>query len=185
MTPKKELIRISKFLSYVLRHNPAAIGLQLNEEGWAWVDELISCAARKGRNIALEQLKEVIATDEKKRFSFSPDGHSVRANYGHSIKVELNLKPVEPPAILYHGTAGQSIESILKRGIKASGRRYVHLSPDFETAVNVGKRHGKPIVLTIDSKKMYEDGFRFYCPVDGVWLVKDVPPGYLVVDCLM
>ncbi len=177
---KKESIRISKFLSYVLRHNPRAIALHLDKEGWASVDELISCAARDRWNLNLEKLKEIIVRNDKGRFSLSPDGQRIRANYGHSINIELGLEPVMPPPVLYHGTAERTIPSILKKGLRPSGRRYVHLSPDIETAVRVSKRHGKPAVLGINSKRMDEDGYKFYCPVDKIWLADCVPVGYLV-----
>lgn len=177
---KKNSIRISKFLSYVLRHNPSTIGLHLNKEGWASVDELISCAARNRRHLTLEELKEVVTTDDKKRFSISRDGRRIRANYGHSIYIELSLKPVTPPPVLYHGTAEQAVPSILKDGLRPLGRRYVHLSPDFETAINVGKRHGEPVVFQIDTGSMDKDGFKFYCPVYEIWLADCVPVGYLV-----
>ena len=179
LTPKRELIRISKFLSYVLRHNPDSIGLRLDSEGWTSVDQLLSCAARNGRNITPERLKELVAKNDKNRFGFSQDRQRLRATYGHSIEVELNLPPVTPPPVLYHGTARQFIVFILKTGIKPSGRGYVHLSTDRETGVKVGTRHGEPIVLSVDSKRMHEDGFRFYCPVEGIWLVIGVPPEYV------
>lgn len=176
---KWEHVKTSKFLSYILRHNPGAIGLSVDKEGWASVDELISCAVRNGRSLTLTQLKDVIALNTKNRFSLSPDGHRIRANYGHSIYVELGLEPVTPPPVLYHGTAKQFVTSILRDGIRPSGRRYVHLSPNIATAINVGKRHGTPIVVSIDSKQMNEDGCKFYRPADGVYLVEDVPPEYL------
>lgn len=179
MTPKRELIRLSKFLSYVLRHNPDAIGLRLDKEGWTSLDQLLSCAVRNGKNITPEQLREVVATNDKNRFGFSQDRQRLRATYGHSIEVELNLPPVTPPPVLYHGTAGRSIGSILECGIKPAGRQYVHLSQDRETAFKVAKRHGEPVVLRIDSKRMDADGHKFYRPDDRVWLVINVPPEYL------
>lgn len=176
---KRQLIRISKFLSYVLRHNPGAMGLHVDEEGWASVDDLMSCAARNGRNLTLTQQKDVVAANNKNRFSLSPQGHRIRANYGHSIEVELGLEPVTPPPVLYHGTAEQAIPSILKDGLKPSGRRYVHLSVDIKAAANVGKRHGDPVVLQVNSGGMNENGFIFYSPATGVWLVDCVPSEYL------
>ena len=172
-------VRTSRFLSYVLRHNPYDIGLHLDREGWASINELISCAAKNGRNLTLEEVKEVVAASDKGRFSLSPDGQHIRANYGHSIDVELGLGPVTPPLLLYHGTAEQAVQSILNNGLRPSGRCYVHLSPDFETAINVGKRRGKPVVFQIDSGSMDKDGYRFYCPTNGVWLVEQVPSRYL------
>lgn len=174
-----EHVKTSKFLSYILRHNPGAVGLSVDEEGWASVDELIACAARNGRNLTRTLLKDVIAANNKDRFSLSPDGQRIRANYGHSINVELNIPPVKPPAVLYHGTAKEAAPSILADGLKPLGRRLVHLSGDVETAVNVGKRHGDELVMQVDARKMDEEGFTFFSPTEGVWLVDCVPSKYL------
>jgi len=178
---KKEHIKISKFLSLVLRHKPDVIGLKLDENGWALIDELICCAAAGGRSLDRELIKEVVATNDKKRFSISPDGKMIRANQGHSINVDLGLSPIMPPTTLYHGTATRFLESILQKGLRSSGRNHVHLSSDHETAVNVGQRHGKPVVLKVESGAMDSDGHVFYRSENGVWLTKLVPAKYLQV----
>lgn len=173
--------KISKFLSYVLRHNPAAIGLRLNAGGWAEVDELLQCAAVHGKPFNRQQLEYVVATNDKRRFSFSEDGSFIRANQGHSIAVDLDLEAVTPPEKLYHGTAVRFLEAILQEGLQPRNRHHVHLSSDVETAVKVGQRHGKPAVLEIDAQKMHAAGHKFYCSVNGVWLTDEVPPAYFSV----
>ena len=129
--------------------------------------------------VTLDILKEVVATNDKQRFKFSDDYTKIRANQGHSIKVDVELKETEPPAILYHGTAARFIQSIKEGGLVAKGRLYVHLSADEETAVKVGRRHGSPVVLTLNAAKMREDGFKFYLSENGVWLTESVPAEYI------
>ena len=169
---------MSKFISLVLRHHPEAAYIQLDEHGWADVEQLISGIKKTGRKINRQTLEEIVRTDEKQRYSFSEDKTLIRANQGHSISVDVGLKEQEPPEFLYHGTAAGFYESIKKQGIKPMSRLYVHLSKDIETAVNVGKRHGKPIVLKIHSGIMYQDGVSFYLSENGVWLTKKVEPKY-------
>ncbi|MFK8012397.1 MAG: RNA 2'-phosphotransferase [Marinicellaceae bacterium] len=176
---KSELNKISKFLSYVLRHKPEAIGIQLNKEGWITVDELIDAANKNGENLNKSLLDEVVFTNDKQRFAYSADGLSIRANQGHSVDIELALEPTTPPDTLYHGTATRFIESIKELGLIKKQRQHVHLSALHETAVSVGQRHGKPIVLTINSKKMHEDGLLFYLSNNGVWLTEFVPVKYI------
>lgn len=180
---KKGNIKISKFLSYVLRHKPESIDLKLDRNGYALVDELIKCAAENDKKFSREQLREVVATDDKQRFSFSEDGHRIRANQGHSIKVDLALEAIEPPEKLYHGTATRFLESIFQHGLQARSRQHIHLSQDMETAIKVGQRHGKPVVLEIEAQRMNEDGYQFYCSENGIWLTDKVPPQYfLAID---
>jgi len=178
---KTELVKTSKFLSYVLRHKPDAIGLRLDEEGWASVDELIARAGEGDQHLKRELIAEVVATNDKKRFSLSQDGSRIRANQGHSVKVDLGLAERTPPRFLYHGTATRFLKSIRPEGLKPSGRRHVHLSSDHDTAVVVGQRHGKPVVLKIEAARMCADGHKFYRSENGVWLTDSVPPGYFVV----
>ncbi|MEM7800348.1 MAG: RNA 2'-phosphotransferase [Chloroflexota bacterium] len=175
----KQRTKKSKFLSFILRHNPGAIGLILDAEGWADIDELIAKAAADGRSLTLDQIKEVVATDNKQRYSLSADEKRIRANQGHSINVDLGFKPLAPPAILYHGTATRFLDSIKAKGLISGRRQHVHLSTDTETAVKVGQRHGKPVVLIVDAAKMAEAGHLFYCSENGVWLTEHVPVGFL------
>jgi putative RNA 2'-phosphotransferase len=175
----KQLVEISKFLSFVLRHKPKAIGITLDAEGWVAVDELLAAGARHGQSITWQQVEEVVATNDKKRFSFSPDGQLIRANQGHSVEVDLGLAPVEPPDLLYHGTVERVLDSIRKEGLLRGNRHHVHLSADRETATRVGQRRGRPVVLVVEAGRMFRDGYSFYQSENGVWLAKTVPPKYL------
>ena len=177
----KKNVKISKFLSYVLRHKPHEIGLKLDNEGWAKVDELIVSAARHGTRLNHELIKEVVNTNDKKRFTLSGDGTRIRANQGHSIKVDLGLKVTKPPEYLYHGTATRFLKAIELNGLLPSGRHHVHLSTSYGSAVKVGVRHGIPVVLKIDSARMFMEGFKFYLSNNGVWLTDSVLPKYFTV----
>jgi putative RNA 2'-phosphotransferase len=176
---EKQLTRISKFLSKYLRHEPATLGLTLASGGWVMVDDLLQACARHNFPITKAQLDEVVEKNNKKRFSFDETGQKIRANQGHSTEVDLQLEPQTPPTILYHGSAQKNLESIMATGLEKRSRHHVHLSKDIATATNVGSRHGKPIVLAIDTKAMQEAGFVFYCSENGVWLVDSVPPKFL------
>lgn len=173
--------KMSKFISLVLRHNPDAAGIKLDDHGWADVKELIRSVNETGRTLDLEMLKEIVRTNDKKRFSFNGDGTKIRASQGHSIHVDVELRAVVPPNVLYHGTATRFLGSILnaKEGLKAGSRLYVHLSKDYDTAVKVGTRHGIPAVLKVNAGRMAKDGFTFYLSENGVWLVEKVPVKYL------
>ncbi len=175
----KDLVRISKFMSLVLRHRPGSIGLRLDEGGWAEVDELLGAARRSGVLLDRAMLEKVVEQNDKQRFSFSSDGRRIRANQGHSILIDLGLMPVEPPELRYNGTAERFLESIEREGFCRRRRRHVHLSPDTETALKVGSRYGKPVVLIIYSGRMQKDGFQFYLSDNGVWLVESVPAEYV------
>lgn len=177
---EKRLVKISKFLSLVLRHSPQTIGLTLDENGWARVDELISAANRAGVALDDKLLNEVIERNDKKRFALSQDGLKIRASQGHSIAIELGLERVEPPETLYHGTTSRFIESIREKGIVKGKRQHVHLSGDEDTATKVGSRHGKPVVLNIESMRMHKDGFEFFISANGVWLTESVPAQYII-----
>jgi len=176
------LVRLSKFLSLVLRHDPGRIGLTLDPAGWAEVDELIAAAARSGVEIDRETLARVVAENDKQRFALSPDGNRIRANQGHSVEVDLGLEPRTPPELLYHGTASRFVDSIRGSGLHAAGRMHVHLSPDEETARRVGQRHGAPVVLTIAAGRMHRDGRPFFLSANGVWLTNAVPAEYIVFE---
>ena len=175
--------KISKFLSFVLRHQPDAIGLTLDENGWVNIDELIDKANQSKEANALTLtpalIQEVVASNDKQRFAISEDGLMIRANQGHSVKVDLQLKPMEPPDILYHGTATRFLDDILKDGLKAQQRQHVHLSKDVETATKVGQRYGKPVILKTKARLMHEQGFVFYLSENGVWLTNNVPSQYI------
>lgn len=155
-------LQLSKFLSYVLRHKPDSIGLTLDSQGWASIDELIARGNAAGTRFDRDDLLHVVETSDKKRFSVSDDGLRIRAAQGHSVTVELGLTPREPPPVLYHGTATRFVESILSEGLKPQTRQQVHLSLDEATAHRVGQRHGKPIIFTIDARRMRGQGFKFY-----------------------
>ena len=168
------LTQTSKLISLILRHKPETIGITLDEHGWANVDELI-----RGVNIEMETLEQIVATDDKQRYSFNEDKTLIRANQGHSIPVDVELEEVQPPEFLWHGTAEKYEQDILRDGLIPKSRLYVHLSADTSTAINVGKRHGDVVLLRIDALKMHEDGYKFYLSKNGVWLTKHVPTSYL------
>ena len=172
------LINTSRFISLILRHKPSEIGIELDEHGWANVAELIE-GINKKQPFDMAQLEEIVASDDKQRYSFNEDKTLIRANQGHSIPVDVELKESLPPDILYHGTGEKYVSSINDMGLIPKSRLYVHLSKDMETAVNVGKRHGKPVIYIVDSKKMAADGCKFYLSVNNVWLTKKVPVEYL------
>lgn len=172
--------RISKFLSYVLRHHPELINLNLDENGWANVDELITRSKRDPHEgISFEELDEIVETNDKKRFIFNEDKTRIRANQGHSIDIDLALISQKPPEFLYHGTAQNNVDSIFEKGIEKRNRKHVHLSQDIETATKVGMRHGKPIILTINTEKMFNDGIEFYLSENNVWLTDFVDIQYI------
>jgi putative RNA 2'-phosphotransferase len=177
---EKRLVKISKYLSKHLRHQPERIGIELADGGWVKVDELLAACKKADFKISHEELELVVANNDKKRFSFDETGTLIRANQGHSIEVDLQLEAQIPPEILYHGTGDKSVASILETGLNKMSRHHVHLSLDIETAKKVGARHGKPILLVVNTAKMYEDGCIFYCSDNGVWLVDNVPPKYLM-----
>lgn len=181
-----ELVSLSKFISLILRHKPETVGLTLDSQGYADVKELIE-GIKKHSDFYIDEyiLKFIVSTDDKKRYSYSEDGTKIRANQGHSFKVDLGLKKQEPPKVLYHGTGEKYLESILRQGLKSKSRNHVHLSKDIETAVKVGKRHGKPVVLKVDAGRMYAEGYEFYLSENGVWLTEAVPVEYIGIESKM
>ena len=180
MTPK-EIKRASRRLALVLRHQPATIDLDLDHSGWADVQHLLQQLRRHGTALSSEDLQRIVAENDKQRFRFSEDGRRIRANQGHSIPVDLQLAPLTPPDVLYHGTATHALDGIYASGIENRSRRHVHLSADLATASAVGKRHGKLIILTIDAAGMHAAGHHFYRSDNGVWLTDYVPKDFLKV----
>jgi len=176
---EKENTRISKFLSYVLRHKPEEIGLTLDENGWADVNSLIDQANKAGIPLTFEILEHIVDTNSKRRFSFNDKQDKIRANQGHSIEIDLALKPTEPPGILYHGTAEKFVASILITGLLKQDRHHVHLSSTIETAKKVGQRRGKAFVFEVLAAEMYKNNFEFFLSENGVWLTDCVPVKYL------
>lgn len=165
-------------MSYILRHKPESAGINLDENGWAQIDEIIK-NSDKSLMLSQDIIFEVVQRNDKKRFSISEDKLRIRANQGHSINVELDLLEKEPPEFLFHGTAKRFVKKIEREGLLAMSRQHVHLSSDEITAKQVGSRHGSPIVIKVMSKMMYEDGFKFYISENGVWLTAFVEPKYL------
>lgn len=174
------LVETSKFLSYVLRHKPGAIGLALDGEGWADVGALIEGAARAGRRLDAAVIRAAVETNDKQRFAISADGQRIRAVQGHSTpNVARAFEAVAPPPSLFHGTAARFLDSIRAKGLIAGRRHYVHLSGDAATARLVGQRHGSPVVLDVAAQTMHGQGFVFHQAENGVWLTAAVPPRFL------
>ncbi|MGM9613540.1 MAG: RNA 2'-phosphotransferase [Butyricicoccus sp.] len=177
---KKQEERLSRYLSFVLRHHPEAAGITLHRKGaWAEVDALLHGVQRAGKPLDLPLLEKIVCEDRKQRYSFSPDHRYIRANQGHSVDVDLGFEPLEPPAVLYHGTATRFLDSIRAEGITRQSRQYVHLSRDVKTAFAVGGRHGIPVVLELDAAAMHRDSIPFYLSENGVWLCDAVPWHYV------
>lgn len=173
------LKKTSKFLSYILRHHPAAIGLELDAQGWVSIEQLLQQLEKHQHPLSHSQLLEVVANNNKKRFKIDATGLNIRASQGHSIPIDLALEPTPPPAFLYHGTAQKNKASILQLGLQKRNRHQVHLSSNRATALQVGSRHGKPLLFLVDSAAMQEEGHLFYLSDNGVWLTDAVPSKYL------
>ena len=178
---EKKRVRISKFVSLVLRHEPQKAGLTLEPGGWVRIEDLIAGAATAGCPFSRNELEIVVARCDKQRFAIDESGSQIRANQGHSTEVDLQLEQAEPPAELFHGTAERNLAGVLRDGLLKMARHHVHLSSETRTATKVGARHGKPILFAIDAAKMRADGHVFYRSANGVWLVEHVPPQYLRV----
>ncbi|MCC0764752.1 RNA 2'-phosphotransferase [Clostridioides sp. ES-S-0006-03] len=173
---------LSVFISLILRHKPETIGIKLDNYGYADVNELIGNINSTGRNINMEILEQIVKEDNKQRYSFNEDRSKIRANQGHSIKVNVELKELRPPKCLYHGTTIRFLYNIKKEGIVRKSRLYVHLSNDIDIAIKVGKRHGIPIVLKVNTERMYEDGYKFYLSENNVWLCEYIPFKYVEIE---
>jgi putative RNA 2'-phosphotransferase len=171
--------KTSKFLSYILRHRPDEIGIVLDPQGWTDIATLISCAHQHGKQLSDVTLREAVRTSDKQRFMISEDGYRIRANQGHSIDIDLGLTTTTPPDILYHGTASRFMASILASGLLPGSRHHVHLSAMPETAINVGQRHGKPVLLVVQAGDMLQAGHQFFVSANGVWLTDTVPPAFI------
>lgn len=178
---EKHKTKISKFLSLILRHKPEEVGLSLEENGWVKVADLQKVCADYGMFFTLQELEEVVATNDKKRFSFNETKTKIRASQGHSLEVEIEFERKIPPEILYHGTAEKYLSAIFASGLQKMNRHHVHLSADKETARKVGARHGKPIIFEIKTATMIAEGFDFFVSANGVWLVAEVPPKFLEI----
>ncbi|GAB3496375.1 RNA 2'-phosphotransferase [Spirosoma knui] len=181
MISEKEATLISKFISLVLRHSPETIGISLDANGWASTAELINRMNQRGYAIDQATLAYIVETNPKKRFALNEHQTLIRASQGHSVTVELGYTPTTPPEHLYHGTSEKNLPSILATGLNKRDRHHVHLSTDAQTAQTVGSRHGRPVVLEVDSQAMHKDGFLFFISANGVWLTDHVPAHYLKV----
>lgn len=175
----KKRVRASKFLSKHLRHDPAGIGLTLEDGGWIGVDALLDGCRKAGVVLSPDDLALIVATSDKQRFAFDETGTRIRANQGHSVEIDLQLEPTSPPAVLYHGTPEAAIPAILSEGLRRMRRHHVHLSPDVATATRVGARRGRPVVLAVDAAGMARAGHVFYISANGVWLTDLVPTEFL------
>ncbi|CAL9494380.1 RNA 2'-phosphotransferase [Streptomyces sp. enrichment culture] len=174
---ERRTVRVSKYLSKHLRHQPDRIGLVLDEAGWVEIDTLIAAAVAHGFRFTRAELDHVVATNDKQRFAV--EGTRIRASQGHSVEVDLGLAPATPPPHLYHGTVARHLDAIRAQGLRPMNRHAVHLSADRETATRVGARRGRPVVLTVDAGAMHRDGHVFHVSANGVWLTPGVPPEYL------
>ncbi len=172
-------VKLSKYMSYLLRHSPAAAGLTMDDRGWVVLDSLTKACIAAGRARRPQDVLDAVSENNKQRFEISADGSAIRAAQGHSVDVDLGLAPAIPPPILFHGTVARLVGTILTEGLRPMGRAHVHLSPDIESAQRVGQRRGKPVVLSVDATAMHEAGCGFFESSNGVWLVAHVPPQYL------
>lgn len=176
-----DVVRVSKRLSYVLRHHPDSIGIELDAAGWIDVDMLLTALAGHGLRLSRAELEHVVAANDKRRFAFDPTGRRIRASQGHSVAVELGYRPTTPPDVLFHGTPARNVDAILREGLHAGNRHAVHLSPDVATARKVGERRGHAVVFRVDAGRLAVAGAVFSCSANGVWLVDAVPPEFLSV----
>lgn len=179
---RSEDIRLSKYMSFVLRHRPETAGLVMDERGWASVDALVEACIQAGHAGSRDDVLRVVTENDKQRFELSSEGDLIRAAQGHSINLELGLAPVAPPPVLFHGTVEAVVDRIRAEGVRPMGRTHVHLSGDSETARRVGLRRGSPVVLHVDAAAMSQSGFEFFEASNGVWLVAEVPAEYLAVS---
>ena len=178
----QQLKQVSKSLSYVLRHCPDSVGLELETGGWVAVDTLIRAFEQQGKRLSAEVVNEVVATSDKQRFELSDDGSRIRARQGHSVEVELGYEPMTPPSVLYHGTATRNLESIRAKGLLKGRRHHVHLSTNKQTMLQVAMRHGKPVLLVVQAALMHDAGHEFFVTGNHVWLTEHVPPQFITLS---
>ena len=178
---EKSLVKISKYLSKHLRHQPERLDLSLESGGWVNIEDLLAACRRNNFSISPDELTEVVERNDKRRFSFDETGTKIRANQGHSVEIDLQLKPSAPPDVLFHGTNEKSVSVILKHGLLKMARHHVHLSTDEKTARSVGARRGKPVIFAVDAAAMRGEDYEFFVSANGVWLVETVPPKFLRV----
>ncbi len=176
---RKPLYQTARFLSLALRHRPDKAGICLDNQGWVAIDSLLRGLSKSGHAISREELTQIVEENDKQRYAFNGDRTMIRASQGHSVKVALGYAPMTPPDLLYHGTVERFLASILQSGLKPKNRHHVHLSADRETATKVGSRRGEPVILTVQAKAMYLEGFEFFRSDNGVWLTASVPPRFI------
>ena len=179
MLDDRRAVRLSKYLSKYLRHTPHELGLELEPGGWVKVADLLAASATRGFMLTADELVHVVIHNPKQRFALNESGTHIRANQGHSVPVDLQLVPAQPPQVLFHGTAVDKVARIFAEGLKPMRRHHVHLAPDRQTAYAVGARHGPPVLLEVAAAAMWQAGHVFYCSANGVWLVDSVAPCYL------
>ena len=172
-------VAVGRYISLLLRHRPEAGNLVLDANGWCDVQSLVDAVAARFTGFSVADLEWIVANNDKRRYSFDESRCRIRANQGHSVNVDVELAPSTPPSVLYHGTASRFVDSIRESGIKKGSRLYVHLSSTADTAAGVGRRHGSPVVITVDAAAMYAAGYNFYLSANGVWLTDAVPPEFL------
>ena len=179
MKTRKEREKLGKYLSYLLRHAPEKEGLLMGKDGYVVVNTLC-----QKLDISKDDLDWIVDNNNKKRYAYNEDETLIRANQGHSIEVDVELKRVNPPHKLYHGTTFDILESLKKNGLMKMNRQHVHLSADQDTARTVGKRHSKgkpPMILVIDAKLMHFNGYKIYLSDNGVYLIDHVPIDYIKI----
>lgn len=177
---KKQQISDSRLMSFVLRHKPEALGLTLSGAGWCNTTDLIKAMkSTQGSHFTLTYLQEIMANEDKPRYKLNATKTLIRASQGHSIDIDLDLPPIEPPPVLWHGTAQKSVDAIFEQGITKRSRHHIHLSSDLKTASDVGSRHGQLVILEVDATRMFNDGFDFYQSENLVWLTDFIPSQYL------
>ena len=175
------LKKISVKMSWLLRHCQEPLYIDFNG-GWADVKTILSVLKTSYPEVTLDTIKQIVAENKKGRYSFDESGTKIRANQGHSVPgVVIEMESPEPPEFLYHGTAAQFLDAIMREGLKPMKRQYVHISPDYETAVKVGSRHGKPVVLQIRARDFKNDGNELYRSSNGVWQAQYIPPEYFIL----
>ncbi|HEV2070704.1 MAG TPA: RNA 2'-phosphotransferase [Acidimicrobiales bacterium] len=179
VVPQDRATRASKYLAYRLRHDPDGAGLKMSSDGWVEVAALLRAANGDGIAIGFDELRVIVATNDKQRYELDGPGRRIRARQGHSVAVDLGLQPRRPPAVLYHGTVRRFVDSILAEGLRPMGRQYVHLSADPATATDVGGRRGAPVVLAVQADSMCAAGLDFWMSANGVWLALAVPAAFI------